>query len=64
MGEYGREHPFVLVLVIPKAIGGSVTARDDPLDSDVGRFEKRLDEFVGEVDGNVGEQIGEWGHGF
>lgn len=50
-------HPFVLVLVVPEAVGGSVACGDDPLDPDALALLKNRGDFFGQVDGDVGEEV-------
>jgi len=51
------DHPFVLVLVVPKAIGGPVAHGDDPLDPDAVASLKNRGQFFGQLSRDVGEEV-------
>jgi len=53
-----HDHPLVLVLVVPEAIGRNMALGNDSLDADVGGFEQGGDQLVGKVRGKVGEEVG------
>lgn len=57
-----EKDPFVGLLVVPEALGRGVAQRDDPLDAEARRAEERLDQFLGQVIGEVGEQVREVRH--
>src|SRR5579875_1343415 len=58
-GSLQEEDPFGSLLVVPEALGRGVAQGDDPLDAEPWRAEERLDEFLVQVGGDVGEEIGE-----
>ncbi len=41
-----HDDPFVLILIVPKALGRGVTVRDNPLDSDVPCIEQCRQKLV------------------
>ena len=51
---------FGLILIVPEAGRRGVAVRDDPLDAHVGSSEERLDQFIRQVRGEVGEKIHGW----
>lgn len=51
------DHPLVLRLVVPEICGGSVAVRNDPFDPHVSGLNERLDDFLGQVLGEVIEDV-------
>ncbi len=52
-----QNNPFMLILVVPEAIGRRVTMRDDLLDANVSRFKQRYEEFARKFGWQVREKI-------
>ncbi len=52
-----QQHPFVLMLIVPEVVGRGVSMRNDPLDPQRLILEESLDNFVGQVGWDVGEDV-------
>ena len=52
-----NDHPFVLVLFVPKVFRAAVAVGDDALDAHVLALRKDRDEFVGESAGQIGKEV-------
>jgi hypothetical protein len=57
-GALEDHHPLVLRLVVPEAVRGPVTERDDSLDSDAMALLENRGEFLGKGGGEIGEEVG------
>jgi hypothetical protein len=58
LGDTGEhQHPLVLRLVVPEALGRTMATGDDPLDADAMALLENRGEFLGEVFGDVGHDI-------
>ena len=57
-GPLQHDHPVTGWLVVPEAIGGLVAAGDDSVDADFGGLQESGEELLGELGGQIGEEIG------
>src|SRR5579875_3434432 len=57
-----EQDPLVGILVVPEALGRSVAQRDDPFDAKARSAGERLDKFLGQIVGDVGEEVREAVH--
>ena len=61
-GSADQQHPFVRVLIVPKAVRAGVAVRDDALDAETWLLKNRLEQFVCQRGWNVIEEIFRLGH--
>src|SRR5262249_23964805 len=57
-----HDDPLAPRLVVPESLRRRLAVRNDPLDPHTVGFEKRREDFLGQIRRHVGEEIGERGH--
>ena len=52
-----HDNPFVLVLIVPEAVGTGLACGDNPLDADVLVLGEDINKFLGKLAREVGEEV-------